>query len=57
MHSTTHDARHHAGRDAREHLFFLNYRPSSAVSSANTLKRARTALYLVATSSQYQVER
>jgi hypothetical protein len=29
----------------------------SAVSSANTLKRARTAVYLVATSSQYQVER
>jgi uncharacterized protein (DUF1800 family) len=29
----------------------------SAVSSANALKRARTAVYLVATSSQYQVER
>jgi hypothetical protein len=29
----------------------------SAVPAANTLKRARTALYLVATSSQYQVER
>lgn len=29
----------------------------SAVSATNTLKRARTALYLVATSSQYQVER
>jgi hypothetical protein len=29
----------------------------SAVSSANPLKRARTAVYLVATSSLYQVER
>lgn len=29
----------------------------SAVSSSNPLKRARTAVYLVATSSQYQVER
>jgi hypothetical protein len=29
----------------------------SAVSATNTLKRARTAVYLVATSSQYQVER
>jgi len=29
----------------------------SAVSSTNRLKRARTAVYLVATSSQYQVER
>jgi uncharacterized protein (DUF1800 family) len=29
----------------------------SAVTSTNTLKRARTAVYLVATSSQYQVER
>jgi hypothetical protein len=29
----------------------------TAVSSSNTLKRARTAVYLVATSSQYQVER
>jgi uncharacterized protein (DUF1800 family) len=29
----------------------------SAVASTNTLKRARTAVYLVATSSQYQVER
>jgi uncharacterized protein (DUF1800 family) len=29
----------------------------NAVSAANTLKRARTALYLVATSSQYQVEK
>jgi uncharacterized protein (DUF1800 family) len=29
----------------------------SAVSASNTLKRARTAVYLVATSSQYQVER
>jgi uncharacterized protein (DUF1800 family) len=29
----------------------------SAVSSVNTLKRARTAVYLTATSSQYQVER
>jgi hypothetical protein len=29
----------------------------SAVSGTNTLKRARTALYLAATSSQYQVER
>ena len=29
----------------------------NAVSSSNTLKRARTALYLVATSSQYQVQR
>ena len=29
----------------------------SAVPSSNPLKRARTALYLVATSSQYQVER
>jgi hypothetical protein len=28
----------------------------NAVSASNTLKRARTALYLVATSSQYQVE-
>jgi Protein of unknown function (DUF1800) len=28
-----------------------------AVSSSNTLKRARTAVYLIATSSQYQVER
>ncbi len=28
-----------------------------AVSSANTLKRARTALYLVATSTQFQVQR
>lgn len=28
-----------------------------AVASANTLKRARTAFYLVATSSQYQVQR
>ncbi len=29
----------------------------NAVSASNTLKRARTALYLVATSSQYQVEK
>jgi uncharacterized protein (DUF1800 family) len=29
----------------------------SAVPASNTLKRARTAVYLVATSSQYQVER
>jgi uncharacterized protein (DUF1800 family) len=29
----------------------------NAVSATNTLKRARTALYLVATSSQYQVEK
>jgi uncharacterized protein (DUF1800 family) len=29
----------------------------SAVSAANTLKRARTAVYLVASSSQYQVEK
>jgi hypothetical protein len=29
----------------------------SAVPATNTLKRARTAVYLVATSSQYQVER
>ena len=29
----------------------------SAVSATNTLKRARTALYLVASSSQYQIER
>jgi len=29
----------------------------SAVSSTNTLLRARQALYLVATSSQYQVQR
>jgi len=29
----------------------------NAVSATNTLKRARTAVYLVATSSQYQVER
>jgi Protein of unknown function (DUF1800) len=29
----------------------------SAVPAANTLRRARTALYLVATSSQYQVQR
>jgi hypothetical protein len=29
----------------------------TAVSAANTLKRARTAVYLVATSSQYQVQR
>jgi uncharacterized protein (DUF1800 family) len=29
----------------------------TAVSSTNTLKRARTALYLVASSSQYQVQR
>jgi hypothetical protein len=29
----------------------------SAVSASNALKRARTAVYLVATSSQYQVER
>src|SRR5262249_54662722 len=29
----------------------------SAVPAGNTLKRARTAVYLVATSSQYQVER
>jgi hypothetical protein len=28
-----------------------------AVTSSNTLKRARTAVYLIATSSQYQVER
>jgi len=28
-----------------------------AVASTNTLKRARTAVYLIATSSQYQVER
>jgi len=28
-----------------------------AVSAGNPLKRARTAVYLVATSSQYQVER
>lgn len=32
-------------------------RAVSAVAAANTLKRARTALYLVLTSSQYQVER
>jgi len=29
----------------------------SAVSSSNSLLRARQALYLVATSSQYQVQR
>ena len=29
----------------------------TAVSASNTLKRAQTALYLVATSSQYQVQR
>ena len=29
----------------------------NAVAATNTLKRARTAVYLVATSSQYQVER
>jgi len=29
----------------------------SAVAASNPLKRARTAVYLVATSSQYQVER
>ena len=30
---------------------------SRACAAANTLKRARTAVYLVPTSSQYQVER
>ena len=29
----------------------------TAVAASNPLKRARTAVYLVATSSQYQVER
>jgi hypothetical protein len=29
----------------------------NAVTATNTLKRARTAVYLVATSSQYQVEK
>jgi len=29
----------------------------TAVAGTNPLKRARTAVYLVATSSQYQVER
>jgi len=29
----------------------------TAVPASNPLKRARTAVYLVATSSQYQVER
>jgi hypothetical protein len=29
----------------------------SAVAASNQLKRARTAVYLVLTSSQYQVER
>jgi hypothetical protein len=28
-----------------------------AVAASNTVKRARTAIYLVLTSSQYQVER
>ncbi|PYR83090.1 MAG: hypothetical protein DMG19_20000, partial [Acidobacteria bacterium] len=29
----------------------------TAVTSSNSLKRVRTAVYLIATSSQYQVER
>ena len=32
-------------------------RAVAAVAASNSLKRARTAVYLVATSSQYQVER
>jgi len=46
MHGTMSTAMHDAIRQA-----------VVAVSAANPLKRARTAVYLVATSSQYQVER
>ena len=46
-------ARHDVGRDARQH----RRRGQRRAGDRTPLKRVRTAVYLVLTSSQYQVER